>query len=216
MWLLPSLGRPHRLMDFARSYMESGEDSPVLVILAKWDKKLEEYGRIPWPPTFKFVETDVRYCGPSFNWGFQQFPKEPFYGMLNDDMELRGEKVLKQLSREAKQRNVAVPRDSNFHDFYTSLCIGGDLVRSVGFIMPEGLLHNCGEGMWLALAQTFGVLKIRRDLLIEHKHFFFKKAPFDSTYAHGIKGSENSQETYRKFMETNFGALVEKVRPLYG
>lgn len=213
-WFLPSLGRPRRLARFAESYLIAKETAKVIVVLASWDKKFEEY-RGEWPETWFFIETDAKGCGPTLNATFDLYPDEEVYGMVADDVVLMRDRSLSLLEEKAKEGVVSYPDDGNQPVRWNHPCIPGDWVRALGFLQPPQIYHDNGETLWMELAETLNRKGFVREARIDHEHPIFGKAPQDSTYKHGREMSRGSSDIWQNWRASCWSECLSRIRSLY-
>jgi hypothetical protein len=141
MWLLTSLLRPDRIRGLVDSYAW-GDHSPVILTLSEKDARLGEYIGQSWPESWRIETVPMLGNGPTYNEMLRRYPNEPQYGFLADDQILRVPGMLRELERRAGDWRIAYPDDGHWQaNLPTMPCIGGELVRTVGFLAPEALVH---------------------------------------------------------------------------
>src|SRR5712664_3765282 len=134
MWLLTSLGRPERIRTLVNSY-QWGTESPVVLTLYDKDARLPEYLAQAWPENWSVETVPMRGNGPTYNEMLKRYPAEKCYGFLADDVTLDVENMLSFLEQEAGDWNVAYANDQHHGERLPTMpCIGGELVRAVGYL----------------------------------------------------------------------------------
>jgi hypothetical protein len=164
-------------------YRYTDASAPVVLYLDSDDPSLNDYALIDMPLTW----TERVYSRASYNpvWHinnrhFSDFPDEPWYGHINDDMVPRTYHWDQELINTAGSDYIAYGDDMlQGKRMCTFPVIGGDLVRRFGRLMFEGL--NI-DSAWMLLGYKHGLLRYRPDVKLEHMHHTIGKAPFDETY----------------------------------
>jgi hypothetical protein len=183
MFILPSRGRPQNVERLIEHYRYTDATAPVVLYLDTDDPRLNDYALIDMPPTW----TERVYSRASYNpvWHinnrhFNDFPDEPWYGHINDDMVPRTYHWDQELIATAGSDYIAYGDDMlQGKRMCTFPVIGGNLVRRFGRLMFKGL--NI-DSAWMLLGYKHGLLRYRPDVKLEHLHYTVNKAPFDSTY----------------------------------
>lgn len=65
----------------------------------------------------------------------------------------------------------------------TAVFMTADIVRTLGWMVPPGLVHLYADNAWLELGRGMGQLRYLPDVVIEHLHPAAWKAPMDERYA---------------------------------
>ena len=182
MWILSSLSRPDRIMKVVHSY-PWGDESRVMLTLWSRDKRLQEYLDQQWPADWSIEIVDCRGNGPTYNEMLRRYPNEPQYGFLADDAILDVPGMLRQLEEAAGAWNIAYPNDERWRESNCTMpCIGGELVRSVGYLSPPGFMHWAIDNAWHAIGTKLGCLRYLPHLTYTHLHPLNNSAPDDDTY----------------------------------
>jgi hypothetical protein len=197
MWILSSLSRADRIRNLVDSYAWGGESQVVLALYEK-DPHLHEYLSQKWP--FGWITEIVPMLGngPTYNEIMRRYPDEPCYGFLADDTLLDVPKMLASLEREAGGWNVAYANDQHHGaDIPTMPCLGGDLVRAVGYLSPADMTHWGIDVIWGELGKRLDVLRYRPDLTYTHRNPVWGTAPDDRTYALARQRSFGYRDIFR-------------------
>jgi hypothetical protein len=215
MWILSSLGRPDRIRKVIQSY-EWGEESQVLLVLYSKDERLPEYVNQKWPANFRIEIVDVEGNGPTYNEILRRFPNEPCYGFLADDAILDVQGMLRALELAAGGWNIAYANDKHHGEAICTMpCIGGELVRAVGYLSPDALTHSAIDCAWHEIGKRLGVLRYFEHLTYTHEHPLFGTAPMDKTYLRAQLCSAQYEQLYRGWMVGGeLDAIVERVNKL--
>lgn len=200
-WLLTSLSRPDRIRELVDSYQWDSGESRVMLVLWAGDKRMKEYLAQEWPANWTTEIVPMPGNGPTYNEMLARYPDEAQYGFLADDAVLDVPGMLAELEREAGAWNVAYANDK-FHgeSIPTMPCLGGQLVRAVGYLSPPSIIHQAIDCAWHDIGQPLGALRYRADLTYTHKHPLLGSAKYDATYRDAQYASINYQQIYRAWM----------------
>jgi Methionine biosynthesis protein MetW. len=96
----------------------------------------------------------------------------------------------------------------------TQCAMTADIVRILGFMAPEKLVHLYFDDFWLRLGTAANCLRYLSDVVVEHVHPFAGKAPMDAGYervnAQGMY--DRDRASFEEYLCTRFGHDVDRVR----
>jgi len=183
MFILPSRGRPQNVARLIEHYRYTDATAPVCLYVDTDDPKFSEYNALDLPKTWRFYLNSRAPYNPVWhinNNHFNNFPNEPWYGHINDDMVPRTYHWDQELIKTAGSDHIAYGDDMlQSRRMCTFPVIGGDLVRHFGRLMFDGLNIDTA---WMLLGYKLGLLRYRPDVRLEHMHYTVNKAPYDETY----------------------------------
>jgi hypothetical protein len=183
MWILTSLGRPERIRNLVDSYAWGAQSQVVLALYEK-DPHLHEYLSQKWPFGWIIEIVPMLGNGPTYNEILRRYPDETCYGFLADDTLLDVPGMLSALELDAGGWNVAYANDQHHGlSIPTMPCLGGELVRAVGYLSPPNMTHWGIDGVWGQLGVRLDALRYRADLTYTHLNPVWGTAPDDRTYA---------------------------------
>jgi len=67
----------------------------------------------------------------------------------------------------------------------------GDIVKALGGMVPQGMIHLYLDNFWMKLGQDLGALRYMPEVIVEHLHPVAGKAEWDEGYL-----AVNAQEVY--------------------
>lgn len=215
MIILPTIYRPESLKKFTRAYHNTGASLPVLVVFE--NSNLCNYDIRDLPETFTcFVVSDGTRIGDIFNEVLKVLPDEDFYGIIADDVTpdtYRWDILLREACMPDKivwgydgGLDETLPR----HPF-----IGGDLARRLGFLACPGLKHWFVDNAWRDIATGLGCGEYRPEIRMVHRHYTTGTAQRDRTYLNQ-PDPRADEITYHMWLEQDFPALVNRMRPKQG
>jgi len=214
MWILASRGRPQNFQRFIDHWFLTKSSTPIYVRLDECDSTIEEYKKINVPKEFNVIIGPRARLGAAMAELYQNFPNEPWYGLLADDLIPRSNgwdvaMVAAADSKYISQANDLSPKPKNC----CHPCIGGDLVRAAGFFGFPHTIHYCLEVVWKDLTKKERrFLKYLPDVVVENVHFDFAKAEFDKTYAEADAVKDSDHKIWDKWKETEFEPFYNKVK----
>ncbi len=211
MWLLPSLGRPKEAWEVAKL----APDVEIVLRLHRQDPALQDYLKYDWPKGWRIVVGKIAKLRDCFNSAFAKYPDEAFYGFIADDIRPMSEGWAEKLVTAAGQNMVAYPDDGyRGEDLCTHPCIGGDLVRAVGWWCLPTVEHSYFDTVWMLLAMGTDRLRYVPEAKLEHRHPMASKGVDDDTYEVGQESYLRDREAYHVW--TRKGGYAETIRKLNG
>lgn len=218
MWILPTRSRPHNFRRAVGSY----PDAPVLVVFTENDPDLDELESIDLPERWgKLLAPPDSTVPQILNLVFQEHPGEQYYGFIGDDVippkDIPWWDILAQT---AGNYCFAYPVDS-IHGVKGAphFCIGGDLVRAVGWLAAPWFYHNFIDTTWFYLAKELGLRRIVPDIVFEHLHPLDKRhiTLDDKIYRLGRGHYDSDMQRFKLWMtEEGILALAQEVREAFG
>lgn len=217
MWALATRSRPNNCRRFIQAWIETEASSPVYVRMDECDPHLQELLSLPWPKEFLINVGPRGRLGVCTQEMLAKYPNEPWYGMLGDDVIPKTKHWDQLLIQRAGSHDIAAGND--VHEKSVRIihpCVGGDLVRLVGFFAVPGCEHVCIDTFWEQLHHYFGRNNQMRDVILEHAHFFFNQAQEDYVYTEAQAFKQHDKRAFRDWKEQNWESLIKKIQDTYG
>lgn len=190
-----------------------GTESPVWLVLWEGDPRLKEYLHEQWPASWRVHTVPMEGNGPTYNEMLRLHPSEPHYGFLADDATLDVQGMLGELERAADQWNVAYANDQHHGEKLPTMpCLGGDLVRAVGYLAAPNLLHWAIDNMWGELGRVLDCLRFQSRLTYTHRHPLFGTANDDATYRASRMNSFGYEQIFRSWYINELPKAAARVR----
>lgn len=181
MWILPSRGRPNNVKRLIEAWSRTGASTPVELCLDA--DNAPQYEALQMPSCWKVVVgLRSRLLSGIYNDCFKRNPDEPWYGFIADDVVPLTNDWDVRLIEAAGRAGMAVPDGGHDMNGAPHFVLGGDLVRSVGWLSLPGLDRLYIDTVWQNIAERRGVLRSVPHVVLEHRHFSNGKALMDSTY----------------------------------
>lgn len=212
MWVFATRSRFSNCARFIESWIRTGASSPVYVRMDEDDPDLEAVLKLPWPSNFELVVGPQARVGQAMNEMFNKYPNEPWYGILADDQ------VPKTQHWDQRLIEAAVPDQISYaNDVYEKRirichpCVGGDLVRTVGFFSVPTVRHFGTDTFWEQLHHCCDKRGRLNDVVVEHAHFNFEQSPLDATYQRSQSIRREDKIAFKKYMNENFEAIMRRI-----
>jgi hypothetical protein len=208
MWILPSLGRPEKLQGLA----DLIPDSKLFVYLHKGDERLEDYMAHQYPKGWTINVGERRNLCDTLNWFVSHFPNASCYGLMADDVIPSPPDWQSQLEFAAGSNYLAYP-DDGLHgvNLCPHHCIGGDLMRRVGYWAAPGLKHSFLDTAWYQMAGAVGALRFLPYIMFDHQHPYAEKGEMDATYEIGASFYEEDMQVFQEWQYDGFAEAVDRI-----
>lgn len=212
MWILTSMGRPTRIRAVVDSYQWGAEK--VILALYEGDSMLGDYLAQDWPDSWKIETVPMRGNGPTYNEILSRYPSEKCYGFLADDAVLDVQGMLRMLADAAGEWCVSYANDKHHGDAIPTMpCMGGELVRAVGYLSPQCLVHWAIDSAWHEIGRAVDGLRYFQQLTYTHLNPIWGTAPDDNTYKLARLASVGYQELFRGWqMGRGLREAIERVK----
>jgi len=182
--ILPTRRRPGHLSRFVNAYRDTGARVPVMICIDDDEPTIDAYRTIDFPAHWPIRIRPRASYAKWVNLAFDEFPDREQYLFGADDIVPRtvGWDVL--LCEAAGLRRISFGQDHHAApEIATHPCIGGDLVRALGYIAAPGFAHNYIDTIWTEIGRAHGILDYLPHVVMEHMHHTTGKAARDDTYA---------------------------------
>lgn len=184
MWILPSRGRPASVERFFDAWRKTGASTKGVLVLDDDDAPL--YKGVILPPTWDVViyPRQKTGLGGATNLAAEQFPYEPWYGWVGDDALPVSDGWDKALIDAAGKDQIAYCWEGGEqnHSRVGHFCLGGDLVRELGFIALPGLNRLYWDNALMEIGRRRKCVHYLPDVRVDHLHFSNGTAEIDETY----------------------------------
>lgn len=143
------------------------------------------------------------------NVAFRNFPDEPYYGIMADDVEPLTEHWDIIMKESCGDWNMAYCADGIMNErLATHPFFGGQLIRAQGFIAEPSLHDWYGDNCWMDVTHALGVILYVKGVNFMHHHHLNGKAPMDETYK---KQWDHSHDSYLYQQWLHFGGFRKTV-----
>jgi hypothetical protein len=189
------------LRRFLDASLDTEQQARTLVYLDEDDPVLGEYRKINYPHWWTVHVGQPVGLGGVYKWVFETFPNLDYYGFLGDDLIPRTKHWDEKLIEAAGVSDIAYGDDGYWGEkLATHPCVGGELVRHMGWLCYPGLNKLFIDTVWHTIGVMLGRLHYLPDVKLEHMHYLWGKAEHDETYGDQAKGFAHDQDYYSKFL----------------
>jgi hypothetical protein len=190
MWILPTRSRPHNLLRIINAWHETGASTPVELCMDSDDPCLPQIEAISLPPGWKIVIGRRGPLSTIYNAAYERNLDAPFFGFIADDVVPITNGWDIKLIKAAGSDGMSVPSGGETTGGCPHFVLGGNLVRSMGWLALPGLDRIYIDTVWGDVAKDRGVYREVNDVKLEHHHFSNGKALMDSTYRKNHKAQD--------------------------
>lgn len=172
----------------------------AVLMLDDDDPMLGGYTDIHYPPTWWLRIGKRAGLAELYNRFFRESPGHPWYGIFADDVLPEGDWDARLIAA-AGSDGVAYGDDGI--GACTHFCIGGDLVREIGWLALPGLDRLYIDTTWQAIAESRGVLRYLPDVKVTHMHPSAGRGMMDAIYRKPDDVKAADRAVYEAFRESS-------------
>lgn len=196
--IVPSRNRPGNIEELLKSLIRTRTGwTKLLVAVDEDDVTLDSYLSLSGIEGIEFTIGPRERLGPTLNRHALLGMGQNFaIGFMGDDHQPR--------TKGWDERMVAALREMGTGLVYgndlfqrealpTAVVMTADIIRTLGYMVPPGLIHLFMDNYWLGLGQALGRIRYLDDVVIEHLHPLAKTAQWDEGYR-----ERNSQAMYAR------------------
>lgn len=214
MRILPTMNRPDRCQIALDSMIASGITTPGAVIV-NGPQRIDEYRKLRLPNNWHMFELpeNIGVCG-ALNFGLRRFPGCDWYSLAADDEIVHSAGFDIRLAEAAGRWNIANANDGwqSTNRIWSFVTIGGDLVRSMGYLAPPGLWHYYWDDFVEHVAADLNLRRFLPDIKTEHRHHYANTAPDDKTYQEGRSRWDQDKARFERWKLEEWQEIRNRVR----
>jgi hypothetical protein len=181
MWVVPSYGRPAQCARLLDQMVMRGSVASGWVAVNADDPHYSLYQAIDFPPGWGLMTLPegTKGMAQGIREVFRAFPNQSWYGIVADDNSVETTGFERALIEAAGQFGIASGndcwqarediRESRMHG---AIVFGGDLIRAIGYLIPEGFAHLYWDDLWEMIGRELGIWKCLMSVLTPHNHPF--------------------------------------------
>ena len=182
MLLIPSRARPHNLRRLIEACQNTGTSTPAWIRLDEDDVCVPQYRELPMLEGWRIVVGPRVPLSSVYNEAYKSLTGITHWAFIADDVVPETPRWDKKLIEIAGADGMAVPAGGESTGGCPHFVLGGDMVRSMGWLSLPGLDRIYIDTVWRDVATDLGVLRRVPEVVLEHRHFSNKKALIDATY----------------------------------
>ena len=216
MWLLPTRNRPKAVEACIAAMKATGEVPETAVMV---DGPMYN---IEWPANWHVYESFGHLeMQRALNALLEKHPNEPTYGILTDQSRPITPLWASKLEEAAGTGYIAMcnttrqrfnPRTGLRR--ITTICVGGELVRALGWIWLDKVCHLYGDDAWEELGYALNCIKYVPDVVIQALLKREGEVELDANHNRRWKGQSymaTDQQAYEKWKAEEFDDLLVKL-----
>ncbi len=216
MWFLITRNRPQATQALIDAMRATGEVPEVAVMVDG------PFYDISWPTHWhihnSFGHLEMQRA---LNELLAKYPRQPFYGILTDTHRPQTPGWASKLSAAAGSGCIAIcnttknrmnPRTGNRR--MTTLAVGGDLVRAIGWLWLDKVTHLYGDDAWEDVGYALGCVRYLPDVVILALLKRDGEVPIDGNHNRLWQGKSymgTDQAAFEKWKREDFQGLVKRL-----
>lgn len=212
MWVLPTYDRPERAQQTLNSIEQAGCNTPGLVYI---DGSLNpKYAELRLPKGWSIWKNPInRGVCAGLNDVFARFPNCSWYGFISDDSIIRTPSWDTLLLAKADDFAIVHSADGwrTDHRIHGAVLFGGELLRSLGWWVPPGLIHSFCDDVWECIAEALNLRRYVPEVMVEHCHFGNGKTAVDRSYLKAYASFEEDKMAFLKWKEEDFEKALLRI-----
>ncbi len=224
MHLIPSRRRISNLKNLCKSLKETETSTPGLVIVDAKDymENSEAYTDLEinhFLPNWKLYISKGESMGDKVQEMWPMIQKLDWVSLENDDHYMITHEWDKKLIARLNGKNFVTCNDNWLANGLSGPAAGatiwsGDLLRTVGYIFPNGLQHTFIDRIWEHLGRATGCWEVDMSVTIEHRHVSKGEAPEDETHKRMQKFFHTDGPIYLEWVNSEYEKAAARIREL--
>jgi len=213
MWILPSINRPEQCKAVIDRIRSIGCNSVGVLLVNGGDPTPYYAIDLPEGWIFRYVKTNLGVCG-AMNKILRDYPDELWYGLICDDEFIYTENWDEKLIEAAGEWNIAHGNDGwqSHERIHGYVCLGGKLVRSLGWIALPGLWHWFVDDAWELLARECGLRRFLPCIKVEHRHWMAGKNVKDDINWLGESRATSDQKVFLTWVRNGAAQAIQTIK----
>lgn len=219
--VVPSRGRPDNIKRLNEALLDTNSDVDLYVGVDQDDNTLLDYVALHHAYGFELViSQERRRFGPTLNSIARDIVDDYQYiGWMGDDhkptsweWDLVYRMELDQLGTGIVYGNDLVMGEA----IATQLTMTSDIVKTLGYAVPEGFTHLYIDNYFMELAKSIDKLRYLPDVIVQHLHPCAGTSKEDLTYkeANSPENWSNDKKRFDRYMKEELTLDAEKLRTL--
>lgn len=192
MWVLPSYGRPSDCAAVIAAMKAHGSIAPGIVYVCEDDPKVEEYLALGLPSGWWMLVMPAGqgWQPDKLQHAFNGNQTAEWYGWIADDIYPQTDGFEQALVGNAGAWGIAsgndlwqAREDVTKGRMHGATVFGGELLRAIGYWVPQGFRHWYIEDVWETLGRELGCWSTLMSVVTEHRHPFKAGKAGDETHS---------------------------------
>ncbi|MER7734106.1 hypothetical protein ABTX80_24765 [Streptomyces erythrochromogenes] len=222
--IVPTRGRPDSVLAIMDCWRQTGATADLLFAVDDDDPMLAGYREhmqnINDPHIRWRIGPRLRMCGTLNAAAVEMAPHYRFLAFMGDDHRPRpGVMPWDERFRICLSGGPGIVYGNDLlmsERMPTAVAMTSDIVRTLGYMAPDCLVHLCLDLVWLEWGKAIGRITYLGDVILEHMHPAAAKAAFDGGYQECNSTEQVAADSaaYFAYMEGEFHSDVDKLRKL--
>lgn len=175
--IVPSRGRPDNVLRLISAWTDTGATSGLEIVLDNDDTSFEEwhFEQIMEAGDWIGITSGPRIrLGPTLNReALIEADLHPFIGFMGDDHVPRTPGWDERICEALRELGTGIVYGNDLFqgpNLPTAVFMTSDIIKTLGYMCPPGLVHMYLDNAWLAWGQGIDRLRYLPDVVIEHVH----------------------------------------------
>jgi hypothetical protein len=210
--IVPSRGRPDKILDFYKSFKETSRISDLCIGLDDDDIQYPIFDNV-------IYEVNPRlWMNGTLNLIANKYANDyDFIAFLGDDHRPRthGWDYLLVKEIDGIKNGIAYGNDLlQGGNLPTAVLLDSNIVRTLGYMAPPTLVHLYLDNFWRDLGTALGTLVYKDDVIIEHMHYTVGKSAVDPQYLDVNTSSMYNKDStsYSQYLQVSFQGAVTALK----
>lgn len=221
--IVPSRGRPHNVSELCEAWAATTTGAAdLMVVVDADDPMLDEYGtanRTLLPHQQTVLPERLR-LGPTLNAVAEaEAGRYRAVGFMGDDHRPRTVGWDARYLQALDDMGTGIVYGNDLlqgPNLPTQVAMTSDIVTTLGWICPPGMVHMWLDNVWLDLGQGIDRLRYLPDVIVEHMHYSAGKSGLDQGYVevNAPEAFEQDRLRYEDWRRLSKDADVARLREL--
>ena len=191
--IVPSRGRPDSIKELLKSFDETKTESDLLVVVDDDDPTLDAY--LDTGADIFIVKKEGKGMARPLNFTANLMKdKYRHFAFLGDDHRPRTMYWDQHFLNNLDELGTGLVYGNDLlqgEQLPTAIGMSGDIVKALGGMTPQGMIHLYLDNFWLQLGRDLNSIRYLPEVILEHLHPVAGKADWDEGYK-----SVNAPEVY--------------------
>lgn len=222
--IIPSRGRPNNVKRFYEACVKTKAKVDIIIGIDYDDPKLQDYYSVEEKLSssnvqlMSYVNPIRRKFGPTLNVIATEFcERYKYIYWCGDDHLPITENWDQKYRDELDKLGTGIVYGNDLvmgSTIPTQMAVTSDIVKILGYAVPEGFIHLYIDNYFLELGKALGKITYLPDVIVQHLHPCAGQAEEDQTYkeANSPENWSNDQARFEKYMQEELYSDVEKLR----
>ena len=216
--IVPSRGRPHNIIELLHSFEETQTESDLIVVIDDDDPTKDAYLELGIDKTIILPREGKGMAKPLNKASSMLKDEYRHFSFLGDDHRPRTKNWDVHFLNALDELGTGLVYGNDLlqgENLATAVAMTGDIVRALGGMVPQGMIHLYLDNFWMTLGKDLNALRYIPEVVLEHLHPIAGKAEWDEGYR-----AVNAEEVYsadKKALDdylssTAYSGLLEALR----